>query len=419
MHRNISRLSQVDFTRNRKLKFEDIVALILNMMCKTLQIEIDDFISRFLSNKEITCTKQAFSKSRQKLSPRAFSSLSDKLIQNYYNDDDFKKYKNWRLLAIDGSILEIPNNPETQLHYGYAENKIPAVKVARAKMSELYDLQNGLSISAKIDHYKIGERQLAKENIEKMLTFKHTSVKNLILFDRGYPSLDLIDFLEQRNIDFLMRVPGYFMEKEIQNANKDEEIEIIIDKNRKRALAKHGKTRECIKFRVIKFNLSTTEEEILITNLSKQQLSIEEAKELYAKRWGIETRFDTLKNRLEIENFSGEKPLCIEQDFYASQFVSNLAAIFKNDAQEELSETNKKKNLKYDYAINNNILFGKLKNYLIELLLEENEIKKLLMYNDFIKQIQKNTVPIRKNRQFERRKKFKSNKYSKSTKRAI
>jgi hypothetical protein len=263
---------------------------------------------------------------------------------------------------------------------------------------------------------------LAKENIEKMLSFGHGSVKNLIIFDRGYPSFDLIMFLYSKKIDFLMRLNSSYWQEEIKNAGEDEEIEIVINKNRKKELKKQGsevKIGDSIKIRVIKFKLDSGQEEILITNLPNEKLTLDEAKGLYFKRWGIETRFDTLKNRLELENFSGEKPLIIEQDFYATQFVSNMAAIFKHDAEEQLKKKNKNKTLKHEQKINNNMLFGKLKNQLVLLLLEKNEDKKLILYQNFIEQIQKSVIPIRKNRKFERKKKIRSNKFPKCRRRAI
>lgn len=53
------------------------------------------------------------------------------------------------------------------------------------------------------------------------------------------------------------------------------------------------------------------------------------------------------------------------------------------------------------------------------MLLEKDEQKKLIMYNDFIERIQKNAVPIRNGRHFERKKKVRSNKYPKSRRRAL
>ena len=60
--------------------------------------------------------------------------------------------------------------------------------------------------------------------------------------------------------------------------------------------------------------------------------------------------------------------------------LSNIASIFEQEAQEELEEKNAKKNLKYEYKINKNILVGKLKNSLIEILLEDDDEKKTILY---------------------------------------
>ena len=35
-------------------------------------------------------------------------------------------------------------------------------------------------------------------------------------------------------------------------------------------------------------------------------------------RWGIETAYETLKNRLQLENFTGTKPILLLQDIYST-----------------------------------------------------------------------------------------------------
>ena len=61
------------------------------------------------------------------------------------------------------------------------------------------------------------------------------------------------------------------------------------------------------KFRVFRIILDSGEEEFLITNVSDEYFSYEEAGELYFKRWKIETKFDSLKEKLELENMSGRR----------------------------------------------------------------------------------------------------------------
>jgi hypothetical protein len=54
---------------------------------------------------------------------------------------------------------------------------------------------------------------------------------------------------------------------------------------------------------------------------------------MYFKRWGIEIKFDELKNRLQIENFTGDTKEKILQDFYASIYLSNMASLAKTYAE--------------------------------------------------------------------------------------
>ncbi len=135
--------------------------------------------------------------------------------------------------------------------------------------------------------------------------------------------------------------------------------------------------------------------------------------------WGIETKFDELKNRLEIQNFSGETVIAIEQDFYASIYLSNMAALAKGDANETITERNKDKNPKYDYKVNTNILVGKLKDRLILMLLEPNPVKRTALYRKVMEEISANVIPIRPGRKNPRRKGTRATKHPRNHKRAF
>ena len=145
-------------------------------------------------------------------------------------------------------------------------------------------------------------------------------------------------------------------------------------------------------------------EEILVTNLFDESLGIQEFKELYFKRWGIEVKFLELKSRLQIENFTGDTVISVEQDFYASIYLSNMVALAKNEANEKIALNNEDKTLKYEYKINTNILIGTLKDSLVLMLLEDNPEKRNAMFHRIMQEITKNMVPIRPGRSHTRRK---------------
>lgn len=418
-----SRLNKKDFTRNRKVGFITLVCIILNMIKKSTQLELDDFLKKFGTEDAnySTYTKQSFSEARQKLSPEAFKILNKGFIEKYYEDNDFKKYKNYRLLAVDGSCLEVPNSEELKKHYGYATNSNSRQKAARALSSTLYDVENKLVIGSLIGRYDDSERELAMKNINS-LCLNQEKIKDLILFDRGYPSIEFILYLNQKKIKYVMRTSASFYKEVISTKTQDENVEIVITKERARGSKKRGKiipVGTIIKLRVLKIVLDTGETETLITNLNQDELKFEESKELYFKRWGIETKFDELKNKFQIENFSGVKPLIIEQDFYATLLLSNIASIFEQEAEEALNEKNLKKNLKHEYKINKNILVGKLKNSLIEMLLESDVDKRSILYDEFIQEIKRNVVPVIKERTFKRNKSLSTSKYSKTRRRIL
>ena len=107
MKRN--RYDDKDFTRKRKLPFVSLIFFMINLIKQTLQKELTNFISLISSNKE-NITKSAFSQSRKKLKAEAFIELNDSLIESFYEDNDYKKWKGFRLLAIDGTCLTLPQS---------------------------------------------------------------------------------------------------------------------------------------------------------------------------------------------------------------------------------------------------------------------------------------------------------------------
>jgi hypothetical protein len=423
--REESKKEEKDFTRERKVGFVSLVCLILNMIRKSTQLELDEFREKFMPEvaEATTYTKQSFSEARQKLSPRAFTLLNDEFILGFYEDDDYKTYKGFRLLAIDGMRVEIPNNKQTQKQYGFVSNGDGSPKLARALSSQLMDIENKLMLTSTLGRCDANERVLAEGNIEKILPWKTPHSRDLILFDRGYPSAGLIFYLLTHGVHFLMRVSANFYSEVTDTATPDETVEIVITKERASKLKEKGTAipvGTVLKVRVVKVELSTGEIETLITDVSAKEINYEECKALYFKRWGIETRYDVLKNQFEIENFSGETPLVIEQDFYATMLLSNIASLIEQDALEEMQKKNAQKKLKYaEYKINHNILVGKLKNHLVEIILEEDNEKKDAMFNRMIAELERNIVAVIPGRSFKREKKSKVNKYHKSKRRSI
>jgi len=104
------------FTRNRKFGIKDIVLYELNKRGITSKMEIINF-------NDITKTEKVSSvavfKQREKLSPEIFVDLNDGMMSLFYQSypEEVITYKNYVLLAIDGSDFEIPNTKNIRKEY--------------------------------------------------------------------------------------------------------------------------------------------------------------------------------------------------------------------------------------------------------------------------------------------------------------
>ena len=64
--------------------------------------------------------------------------------------------------------------------------------------------------------------------------------------------------------------------------------------------------------------------ETLITNLNPQQFPITALKQLYARRWGIETSFRSLKYAVGLIQLHAKKPDLVLQEIFSSVLVFNF-----------------------------------------------------------------------------------------------
>ena len=132
--------------------------------------------------------------------------------------------------------------------------------------------------------------------------------------------------------------------------------------------------------------------------------------------WGIETAYETLKDRLQMENFTGTKPVLLLQDIYSTIYISNLAEDIIRDAETELDE--KEKHGKHKMMVNRTLSIGIVKNDLIYILLETDAQKQDRLFQQIYEDISKNLVPIRPDRHYHRTKGQLAGNYSNTHKRA-
>src|SRR5438477_9738982 len=75
--------SDKDFTKERKLPFERLVYLLINMLKKSLSIELNEFFET-IEQPDHCCTKGAFSLQRMKLHYDFFAWWNVVLVNSFY-----------------------------------------------------------------------------------------------------------------------------------------------------------------------------------------------------------------------------------------------------------------------------------------------------------------------------------------------
>jgi hypothetical protein len=125
---NRNRVRAEDFSRNRKLGFEEIIKYQLSTVSKSLTVGIQEYLKE-LGKESTGYTKQAYSKARMKIRHEGYIELNDILQSSYYKEAH-KTYKGYRLLGIDGSKIELPHEKSIGEYFGKANNNEEMINIS-------------------------------------------------------------------------------------------------------------------------------------------------------------------------------------------------------------------------------------------------------------------------------------------------
>lgn len=330
------------FTRNRTMPFSDLIYFLLNPAKECMQTRLNNFF-KVTGKRGTRMTQQAISKARSHFDHSPFEEMARKHVEIEYSGEfPLETWNGYHVFGIDGSTAILPNSLELINEFGTSKNASDT-KVPCAGISILCDVLHDWIIDASINKHPQNERESAKKHITFLQNNMAHLEKKLILFDRGYPSPDMFKYLQERNINYLMRCQKSFI-KSTDNAPLGDSVAVL----------KNG-----LAVRVFKFILDSGTEETLITNLF--DIPSDELPGLYFLRWGVEGKYDVLKNKIELENFSGYTKNAILQDFWVSITLSIVVAISKAEADEKIKVRNKDKNNQRKQVPNVSQLIGSLK----------------------------------------------------------
>lgn len=354
-----------DNTRNRKFPFGKMISSILAFRGGTLNREIMDF---FGLDPNIG-TSSAFIQRRSQILPEAFECLFRYFASEV---DENKLYHGLRMLAVDGSDLQIAANPNDPDSYYPGANGQKAYNLLH--INAMYDLLQHTYTDAIIQKSRNVNESGALTDMVDRSNIEHA----LLLADRNYESYNNLAHIQEKGWHFLIRIKDntngitsglilpdrdeFDVPFRIQLTRKQTNSvkQLLKDKNHYKFLAsatrfdflpktsrRHDPTTFYdLSFRIVRFPISDTMCETIITNLDKKQYPLPEIKRLYAMRWGIETSFRDLKHTLGLLHLHAKKVEFILQEIFAKLTMYNFCELI---TQSVVIQQGQKK---YAYKVN-------------------------------------------------------------------
>lgn len=376
--------TETAFTRKRKLPFVLVIMLILEKTAKSLQLKLNEFFGK-LKGKFLTATAGAFTRARAKLSYTAFIELNQKaIVANVYSKPSYYKvYQGFRLFAVDSLRIILPNEPEIIEEFGTfkIQNQYETTpsEYPVSMSSVMYDVINHIAIDSIMGDSKGYDVDLLLSHLDHFEANGLRFQNELLILDRGYPSYFLFATLLHRGYHFVARCSsGSFKAVQLMfgNGPDNQIVTLRPHATEKRRIRELGLPLS-ITIRLVRVVLPSGEIEILATSLlNETQYPTAFFSEIYSLRWRVETFFDIVKNRLNLENFSGRTVESVKQDFFSTIFVTGLESVLTADAQEELSS--RSSDNRRPLAVNKAVSFNAIKNHVIDLFYQENDLDVLL-----------------------------------------
>lgn len=294
------------FTRKRKLPFEKIIKTVIGMESKSLTNEL---IDAFDADAELPSTS-AFVQQRCKIKPDAFKTIFDGFTSKIISEAS----SDIRILAVDGSDIQITTNPDDLSSYHPGTNGQKPYNLLH--LNALYDLENHIYTDAVIQGRKDSNEHDA---LQKMVDASGIP-KALVIADRGYESYNNMAHIQEKGWYFLIRIKdgvnGIKNGLSLPDSNEFD-IDISLKLSRKQTnemkelylkeknhykLIPHStpfdfldtKLRKQdpihfyeLHFRIVRFKISDDLYETVLTNLNSSEYTPDKLKTLYAARWGI------------------------------------------------------------------------------------------------------------------------------------
>jgi Transposase DDE domain len=321
-------------------------------------------------NNILNVSKNALVKQKNNLEYNHIDTLNNDLLNYIYESN------NPRIIAVDGTYITLLKKFEK---YGFTTSKNDDYCIAL--LSTIFDI----SMEMPINYFLLKNKNERAGLINQL---EYLKKNDIVIMDRGYFSYDLLYTLTQKKIRVIFRLRHNMIILNELHTRNEHIVNIDYDDD------------TIIPLRVVKY---TIDGNLYYLGTTIYNRSINYLKNLYWKRWKIETHFRYSKYNLSLKQLDSKSENTLRQDICLHNFIFIISSYFQYLLQF---------NIRDDYKINTtNHLYVVINNLLYILLYNNNGKKTITEINEILNIVEQSVIPIRENITHDRIKKRPSSKW--------
>jgi hypothetical protein len=279
-------------------------------------------------------SRAAISKARQRLGAEPLERLwQDQACPLASPETPGAFYRGWRLVALDGSTLDVPDTAANRKYFGKPGASRGQTAFPQLRLVGLVETGTHAFFGAAMGRSNTSEHELAKEVIPAL------KPGMLCLADRLFSTFPLWQQAAATGAALVWRARSQMLLPRHENLVDGSYLTCLYPSAKDRRLQRHGLLVRVIEYRLADHPRGETYR--LITNLlDAQAYPAAELAALYPERWEMEGAFDELKTHLRGGRvvLRSKTPELIRQEFYGLLLAHRAVRIlmFQSAKQQKL-----------------------------------------------------------------------------------
>jgi hypothetical protein len=261
----------------------------------------------------VQASKSAISQARTRLGPQAMQQIAQRVLRPLARAGaPGAWYGRWRLMAVDGSCMDVADEAVNAAHFGYPGASRGSSAFPQARLLGLVECGTHVVVAASIAPYKHSEVAMATLLLPAKLT-----ADMLVMADRNFYSFKLWQACAASGAKLLWRVKSNLRLPVQQELADGSYLSVIFD-------SEDRARRSAQQVRVIDYTLQDSGAPVqdsyrLVTNiLEPQDAPALELAALYHERWEVESVFDEFKTHMRSAStvLRSKTPDLVEQELW-------------------------------------------------------------------------------------------------------